>query len=743
MPDGGLRAGIAALARGAPAVALAHLQAVVEGPEAPLARLNLGIALQALGRLAEAIPPLEAAQAALPNHPEPPFRLGTIAGLRGEGERARGLLAEAVRHDPSHIPALAALAALAEAAGDLPGARGLLARARALDPAEPELHLAEARLTLAEGQAGAAAAAAAGLLAAHPDHAAAGTLWAEAMLAAEGPEAAAAALAGHAAAAPFAAGWAMAAARLHRAAGCRTAALAELRTAAALAPARPDIRTALALALADARAPEAEAALRAAIAASPAELDLRNRLATVLWKANRPAAMLDLLDAAIGDFGPHPTLLMNRALALNGSGEQAAALASAEAAIAGGGGLAALVNRMAVQPYHPTAGTGPVLRRAAEEIAAALGPPPPRPTRRAGGGPLRIGLLSGGLGQHPVGWLTLAGLEALPAGEFTLAAYALKPRTDPLAQRFRARCALWREVAEADDAAIAAQIAADGIDILLDLGGYGEGGRPFVLHHRPAPVQVKWVGAQCATTGLPAVDWLLTDRWETPPGAEAHYTERLLRLPDGYVCYLPPPYAPAVTPARPDRPVTFGCFNNLAKLSPPVLDAWAAILAAVPDSRLLLRTHALGEAATRDRLARRLAAAGLPGDRVLLDGGLSHLRLLAAYGEVDIALDPFPYTGGLTLCESLWMGVPAVTLAGDSFCARHATSHLSNLGLTDWVAADPAGYVALAIAKARDRAGLAALRASLRPRMAASPLTDPGRFGQGLAAALRHAWAVT
>ena len=236
-----------------------------------------------------------------------------------------------------------------------------------------------------------------------------------------GPEAALARVAAAAAADPFAAGWPLAAAWLQDAAGQPAAALAELRLAALLAPGQPDILAALGHALAAAeRSAEAEATLRAAIAARPGDLDLRNRLATVLWKANRLGAMLDLLEAAIADFGPHPTLLLNQALALNTIGEQEAGLAAAEAAIPGGG-LAALVNRIAVLPYHPTAGTAAGLRRAAEAIGAALPAVPPLAPgrRRPHRGPLRLGLLSGGLGQHPVGWLTLAGLEALPEAEFT------------------------------------------------------------------------------------------------------------------------------------------------------------------------------------------------------------------------------------------------------------------------------------------------------------------------------------
>ncbi|MDB5373453.1 MAG: hypothetical protein JWP04_2095, partial [Belnapia sp.] len=512
---------------------------------------------------------------------------------------------------------------------------------------------------------------------------------------------------------------------------------------------QPDVLAALAHALAGAdRGAEAEAALRAAIAARPGDLDLRNRLATVLWAANRLSAMLAVLAEAVADFGPHPTLLLNQALALNTIGEQEAGLAAADAALPGGG-IPALVNRIAVLPYHPSAGTAANLRRAAEAIDAALPPVAPLVTRRRPDstgplrtGPLRIGLLSGGLGQHPVGWLTLAGLEALPEAEFTLVAYSLKPRTDPLAQRFRARCATWHEVGALEDAAIAARIAADRIDILLELGGYGEGGRPFVLAHRPAPVQVKWVGAQFSTLGLAACDWMLTDRRETPPGHEDFYTEKLLRLPDGYLCYLPPPYAPPVNllPALAGQGVTFGCFNNLAKLTAPVLVAWARILALLPEARLVLRTHTLGEEATRDRTARRLAAAGLPADRVTLAGGLPHRGLIEAYGGIDIALDPFPYTGGLTVCESLWMGVPTVALAGDSFAARHALSHLSNAGLADWVAEDIEAYVALAVDRARDLPALAALRQGLRAQVAASPLVDVPRFGRHLAAALRQAW---
>lgn len=739
-------AGLAVLAGGAPAAAVPLLEeATAAGEGGGLAPLNLALALMQLGRLADAVPVLEAAADALPGHAEPPFRLGTIAGLRGDSALAEIYFQAALARNPRHVPALAALAALEEDSGRFEAAACRIAFARLLDPDEPELDVAAARLALRLDDLPAAIANAEAVLARHPAHAGAARLLARALLRRDGAEAALVDVATRAAADPSAAGLAVAAAELHGAAGRHPTALAELRVAATLAPDAAEIQAALGLALADAgRGQEAEPLLRAAIAARPGDLDLRNRLATVLWKTHRLSAMLEMLEEAIRAFGPQPILLMNQALALNALGEQASALNIAEAAVAHpAGGIQALMNRMAVLPYHPERGHAAALLTAGQAVAARLGPaaaPPARPRdpdRR-----LRVGLLSGGLGQHPVGWLTLAGLEALPDAEFELFAYSMKPRADAMAGRFRARCAVWRDVGALDDAALTAMIAGDGIDILLDLGGYGDGGRPGLLQRKPAPVQIKWVGMQTGSMGLDGLDWMLTDHWETPAGYETFYSERLLRLPDGYVCYLPPPVSPPVAPlpALDRGHVTFGCFNNLAKVTPPVLRAWARILAAVPDARLILRTHALGEAATRDRVRARLLAHGLPGDRVALEGGVPHQALLAAYGGIDIALDPFPYAGGLTVCEALWMGVPVVALAGNSFCARHALSHLANTGLPDWVAASEADYVALAIERARDLPRLAALRAGLRAQVAAAPLCDAPRFGRSLSAALRHAW---
>jgi protein O-GlcNAc transferase len=247
---------------------------------------------------------------------------------------------------------------------------------------------------------------------------------------------------------------------------------------------------------------------------------------------------------------------------------------------------------------------------------------------------------------------------------------------------------------------------------------------------------------QSHTTGLPEMDWILTDRWETPPELAHLYTERLLLMPDGYVCYSPPPYAPDVAPlpALINGHVTFGCFNNLAKVTPRVIATWCSVLRRVEGSHLVLKTHQFTDPVTTGRVRAAFATHGIPPERLELRGPSGHRDFIGEYNDIDIVLDPFPYSGGLTTCEALWMGVPTVTVPREIFASRHSMSHLSNAGLADWVACDMAAYVELAVTKASDVAALAALRARLRARVKASPLCDAPRFGRNLGAALRYVW---
>lgn len=710
----------------------------------PIGLLGQGLDLMRLGRLAEAEPLLAAAAAAMPGRAEPRLYLGQVAAIRGDGGAARAHLLAALRRAPEDPLVLAALAGLAETEGRLDEAAAFLAAVGEEDARDPEFDVWAARLALRRRQPAEALAAAERALAAGAAIAEPARHAARALLQLEGRDGAMRHVRARAAADPFAPAWSVLAAVLHAMQGELADAVAELRTAAALAPEDACVQGELGLALAAADDfAAAETALRAALTARPNDVALRNRLGLVVWKSHRIGEARAILDAAVADLGPDPAVLMNQALVTNLCGEQEAALAAVGRIVRrSGGDRDALITRLNLLPYHPS-GDAAALLAAAQAVGRAFGPPPAAPERpRDPERRLRIGLLSGTLCRHPVGWLTIAGIEALPDAAFDLFGYSLRQREDPIAARFRTRCATWREMGAADPASVARIIEGDGIDILIDLGGYGDGGCPAAVALKPAPVQIKWVGAQFSTTGLAAMDWMLTDRWETPPGFERFYTERLLRLPDGYVCYDPPAYAPAVgpLPAARNGHVTFGCFNNLAKVTDPVLQAWSRIMAALPDARLQLRTHALGDAAVRAALAARLRGADIDPGRVDMHGGLPHQALLEAYGGIDIALDPFPYAGGLTVCEALWMGVPVVSLHGDGFAARHGLSHLSNVGLGGWSVGTVEAYVALAVDRARAPGDLAALRHGLRERVRASPLCDAPRFGRSLGAALRLAW---
>ncbi len=355
---------------------------------------------------------------------------------------------------------------------------------------------------------------------------------------------------------------------------------------------------------------------------------------------------------------------------------------------------------------------------------------------------LRIGYVSGDLRRHPVGYFLDGVLDCHDRERFQVYCYANQSFGDDLTERLRgnANAGHWREIFGQNDDAVACLIREDRIDILIDLAGHTARNRLAVFGRKPAPVQATWAG-YVGTTGLSAMDCLITDPQETPEGTEGWYLERLVRLPDCYVCYSPPGYAPPVAPlpALRNGHITFGCFNNLAKLNPRVTALWSRILREVPDAGLLLVTKALGDPAVRERCLEAFARGGVA-ERVSLCSMLPHAELLARYGEVDVALDPFPYSGGLTTLEGLWMGVPAITLGGDRFASRHTLSHLTAAGLPEFIVPDEDAYLARAaeLAKAPER--LASLRAGLRERMAASPLCDCRRFTRNLENAFRTMW---
>ncbi len=495
------------------------------------------------------------------------------------------------------------------------------------------------------------------------------------------------------------------------------------------------------------RVTEALAAFDRALALLPdstdpgIRLDLSNNRAATLIRLHRYREAADALEGLIAQHGARTELLNNLANALVSLGRQEEGANIARRAIAEQprSHLAwrSLCNAL---PYCADT-TGADLRNVAESAGRIMPrqlllPPitPADPERR-----LRIGLLSSTLKTHPVGWLTIAGFENLDPEAFELHAIGAEHGADPINRRFRHLAASWTVPA---GPAVVEHIRALALDILIDLGGYGDQGHLPLCAERLAPVQIKWVGSQNHSTGLAEMDWFLSDAVETPAGFESFYTERLLRLPDGYVCYSPPAYAPDVAPLPALRTgaITFGCFNNLAKVTPATIEVWATILQSIEGARLVMKCHQMSDPATREAVVAGFAAHGIAADRIELRGGSPHRDLLAQHGDIDIMLDPFPYSGGLMTCEALWMGVPVITMPGDIFASRHSASHLANIGLGDWVAPDQAGYRAMAIARAADLSALAALRTGLRARVKASPLCDGPRFGRHLGAALRYVW---
>ncbi|HTH76388.1 MAG TPA: glycosyltransferase, partial [Trinickia sp.] len=320
-------------------------------------------------------------------------------------------------------------------------------------------------------------------------------------------------------------------------------------------------------------------------------------------------------------------------------------------------------------------------------------------------------------------------------------AYPTRRVEDALTARIKPYFSAWTPLASMNDEQAAARIRDDRIDLLLDLSGHMNFNRLPLFAWRPAPVQASWLG-YFASTGLPAMDYLLGDPHVLPPDAQPYYTERLRRLPDSYLCFTPPAERVDVgpPPLATQGHVTFGCFNHLMKMNDGVVDVWARILHAVPRSRLFLKAKQLDDAPTRETTLARFAARGIDASRLILEGRSPRSEYFAAYNRIDIALSPFPYPGGTTSVEGLWMGVPVLCRRGDRFLSNICTSMLHSAGLADWIAQDNDDYVAKAVAFAADAPRLAALRSSLRATVLASPLCDAARYARNLEAAFEAMW---
>ncbi len=374
------------------------------------------------------------------------------------------------------------------------------------------------------------------------------------------------------------------------------------------------------------------------------------------------------------------------------------------------------------------------LKRTHEEWATSRAPiaTVTVPTAASSSQKLKLGFVSADFGQHPIAFLALSALEQLNRSECSIVCYSDGTTDDAYTERFRAVSSAWRNVCGESDQQVANLIAQDEVDVLFDLAGH-QGNRLGVFQRRPAPVQITWLG-YVGTTGLEEMDYLLADRHHVREGEETHFREAVLRMPDGYCCYQPLADAPQVTPLPALRKdfFTFGSFNHTAKLSPSILTAWAEILERVPDSRLLLRYGGLNDLGLQQRILRHFVERGIARERVRFAGWGPCREIMQEYCQIDLALDTQPYSGGLTTCEALWMGVPVVTWPGKTFAGRHATSHLTTAGMPQFIADSREGYIDLAVTWASRTGQLATIRSTLREQMRSSPLCNAPHFAHNL-----------
>jgi predicted O-linked N-acetylglucosamine transferase (SPINDLY family) len=482
-----------------------------------------------------------------------------------------------------------------------------------------------------------------------------------------------------------------------------------------LLPGRPMPASNLGVALTDVgRHTQAIEAIRRSLLIQPDYYFARNNLAMFLALTGKVAESIPEYRRAIREAGDYPNAEMGLMLALNSLGELTPEQVFAE---------------------HRAWG----LRASALLAAERLRPAPDKTFGR----PIRVGFVSGDFRDHAVATFLEPLLAKLDRTRFFVAGYADVRAPDAVTARLQAHCDLWRPMFGAPDAAWASQVLADRIDILVDLGGHTAGARLRAFARRPAPVQVSWLGYP-NTTGLPEMDWRITDAIADPIGeSDALHTERLIRLPTGAWCFHPHAETPAIAPLDPEvsRPIVFGCFNVPRKFDDTQLRNWAGVLAAVPGSRLLLKAEPFGDPGVKASTLGRLAAAGIEPSRVDFANYLpTRAQHLGFYGQIDVCLDTSPYGGTTTTCEALYMGVPVVTLAGRTHASRVGQSLLTRVGHPEWVAHDGPEFIRIAAALASDRPARARLRTTLRAEMQASPLMDQASFARSMEKALVSMW---
>ena len=381
-----------------------------------------------------------------------------------------------------------------------------------------------------------------------------------------------------------------------------------------------------------------------------------------------------------------------------------------------------------------------------QEYGLQYGTTAPQPSTLDPNKTLKVAYLSPHLKRHPVGFFVEPVLTHRNSGNIETVCYAdmatAEALTDAITARLKATGVAWHHVHDLNHAALIERVRRDEIDILIDLDGHTGPNRLPVFAGRAAPIQVTWAG-YVGTTGLDAMDYLITDTRQTVAADLPLMTEQPVYMLGNYVTVMPFADTPNIGPSPSSGTgyVTFGCFNTLDKINESVIACWAKIMTAVPDSRMRLITFDLGDASVRLRIAGLFEQHGVSPDRLDLQGKIPRLELLEAYNTLDIALDPFPYSGGLTTLEALWMGVPVITKRdGDRFASRHSMTHLTAVGVIDCIAENAEDYVTRAIALADDATRREHLRSTLREAMRTSPACDGTAFTRALEKAYRLMW---
>ncbi len=354
---------------------------------------------------------------------------------------------------------------------------------------------------------------------------------------------------------------------------------------------------------------------------------------------------------------------------------------------------------------------------------------------------LKIGLVSADLHQHPVGYFLRDVIAQIDPERLSLHVYSNGTHHDALTAQLRSQCSSWHEVRHLDDGALAQLIHDNGVHVMLDLSGHTEGNRLPVFALKPTPVGATWLG-YFATTGVNEIDYIMVDSVGVPEGHEDQFTERVWRLPETRLCFSTPRDAPPVAtqPRVSNGYLTLGCYQSISKISDEVLALWARILTELPNARLRFQNHAMSDAGARHSLRDRVIRSGIDIGQVELRAAEDYRSYLESYARIDFVLDTFPFPGGTTTCDALWMGVPTLTLSGDTLLSRQGTSILTTAGLADWIAQTPDEYVKKALQFATDVASLASLRNGLRERVSQSSLFDAKKFARNFEDAMWGMW---